>query len=410
MGKRKSQGWACVLLAGFLPAVSCFLAGVLLMISAGCSAGSDNAEVWPVSIEGQDLAWSHSMELKYAEGFSVDYYEGGYAWITIGDSDHFLLVPEEGEVPENPGEGVAVLKQPIENIYLAASAVMDMFVSMDGMDRLRFSGMKEDGWYIKEARDAMEAGRLLYAGKYAAPDYEGILAEGCGLAIENTMIHHTPQVKEQLERMGIPVLVDYSSYEKEPLGRTEWVRLYGLLAGKEKEAEEAFLTQAEAFERVKAQVKDKETEDKPQVAFFYITSNGQVNIRKPSDYLPRMIELAGGSYVFQGEDEEGTASAMTIQMEEFYAQAKEADYLIYNSTVDGELQGMEDLLEKADVLKSFKAVKEGNVFCTKKDLYQSSMALGTIIFDFHEMLEGREENLTYLYRLEPFGQQEDYGK
>ena len=215
----------------------------------------------------------------------------------------------------------------------------------------------------------------------------------------------SPQVKEQLERLGIPVIVDHSSYEREPLGRTEWIRLYGLLAGREKEAEAAFFAQAEAFEWVKAQVKENGQGKKAQVAFFYITSNGEVNIRKPSDYLPRMIELAGGSYVFPGEDDGSRASAMTIQMEEFYAQAKEADYLIYNSTVDGELQGLEDLLEKEGILKNFKAVEEGRVFCTTKDLYQSSMALGTIIFDLHEMLEGREENLTYFYRLDSHGQQ-----
>lgn len=364
-----------------------------------------------VSIDGRDLAWSHSMELKYAEEFSIDYYEGGYVWITVGDSDCFLVVPKEGTVPENPREGVTVLKQPIENIYLSASAVMDMFISMDGMDRLRFSSMKEDGWYIKEAQEAMEAGRLLYAGKYAAPDYERLLSEDCGLAIENTMIYHTPQVKEQLERLGIPVIVDHSSYEKEPLVRMEWIRLYGLLAGKDKEAEDGFLAQAEAFEKVTAQVKEKGTEKKPRAAFFYITSNGQVNIRKPSDYLSQMIELAGGSYVFEGQDDGNRSSTMTIQMEEFYAWAKEADYLIYNSTVDGELQGMGDLLEKDGIFKNFKAVKEGNVFCTTKDLYQSSMALGTIIFDLHEMLEGREENLTYFYRLKSLGKQaEDYGK
>ena len=79
----------------------------------------------------------------------------------------------------------------------------------------------------------METGDILYAGNYSAPDYEQILAEGCDLAIENTMVYHTPEVKEQLEKFGIPVMVDYSSYETEPLGRTEWVKLYGLLADRE---------------------------------------------------------------------------------------------------------------------------------------------------------------------------------
>ncbi len=46
-------------------------------------------------------------------------------------------------------------------------------------------------------------------------------------------------------------------------------------------------------------------------------------------------------------------------MEAFYAKAKQADVLIYSSTIDGELQTMEEPLEKSPVLSDCKAVKEG---------------------------------------------------
>ena len=175
------------------------------------------------------LTYESSMELTYAEAFSVDYYTDNYALITIPESGRFLVVPEGKEAPEDLEEDIVVLKKPVENIYLAASAVMDMFVSLDALDTVRFSALKPDSWYIEEAKAAMEAEDILYAGQYSAPDYERILSENCGLAIENTMIYHTPEVKEQLEKFGIPVLVDYSSYESSPLGRTEWVKMYGVL-------------------------------------------------------------------------------------------------------------------------------------------------------------------------------------
>ena len=52
------------------------------------------------------------------------------------------------------------------------------------------------------------------------------------------MIYHNPEVKEKLEDLGIPVLVEMSSYESHPLGRLEWIRVYGLLTDREKEADE----------------------------------------------------------------------------------------------------------------------------------------------------------------------------
>lgn len=371
---------------------------VLIFTLAACGTPSG-----PAPLEDRDtavspdLTFDHSMPLDYAGEFAVDYYRGGYALITISNGARYLLIPEGKPEPERLSEDIVRLRQPIQNIYLAASAVMDMFVSMAALDTVRFSALKSDGWYIEPARTAMEAGNILYAGKYSAPDYERIIEEGCGLAIENTMISHAPEVQEQLEKFGVPVLVDHSSYETHPLGRTEWVKLYGLLVGKPEEAAAAFDAEKQAFEAVSGTQPTGKT-----VAFFYITSNGEANVRRPSDYLPKMIEMAGGTYILRQEDEENDSksSTMRMEMEAFYAQAKDADCIIYNSTVDGELKTRDELLAKSALLENFKAVQTGNVYCTSQNLYQSTMEMGTIIADIHNMLRGDSQSLTYIYKLE----------
>ena len=136
-------------------------------------------------------------------------------------------------------------------------------------------------------------------------------------------------------------------------------------------------------------------------AFFYITSNGAVNVRKPGDYVAKMIELAGGSYVPKTADtDENALSTMNMQMESFYAAARDADYIIYNSTIDGELDNLSQLLEKSSLLADFKAVKEGNVWCTEKSLFQETMGLGDMILDIHRILTEEEpEGLRYMHRL-----------
>lgn len=344
------------------------------------------------------LEYERSMELSYAEEFSVDYYKGGYALITIADSDKFLVVPEGKEAPENMEENIAVLKQPLENIYLVATSAMDFFVSLDGLESIRLSGTNENGWYIDEAKKALKDGSILFAGKYNAPDYELILGENCSLAVESTMIYHTPEVKEKLEQFEIPVLVERSSYESHPLGRTEWIKLYGVLLGKEEEAERVFKEQEKRMESVLSENNTGKT-----VAFFYITTNGLANVRKSNDYVSKMIELAGGRYIFENLGENDNAlSTVNMQMEEFYAKAKDADYIIYNSAIDGELQTIEQLLEKSSLLKDFKAVKNGNVWCTGKNLFQESTGLGVMIEDIHKMLSGEGDSLTeltYMHRL-----------
>lgn len=226
----------------------CFIL-IFTVSSCGSPSEADLLETRNTDIS-PDLTFDHSMPLDYAEEFAVDYYNDGYALITISNGTQYLVIPEGKPEPSGLDENIVQLHQPIQNIYLVASAVMDMFVSMDALDTIRFSALKSDGWYIEPVRAAMESGNILYAGKYSAPDYEHLIDENCSLAIENTMIFHTPEVKEQLEKFGIPVLVDYSSYESHPLGRTEWVKLYGLLTGQQEAAESAFNAEKQAFESV----------------------------------------------------------------------------------------------------------------------------------------------------------------
>ena len=360
---------------------------------SGCAA----SETAPASTE--ELVFDHACPLDYATQFTADCYEGGYTMLTLTESgEQFLVTPEDAAAVEGLPESVTVLRQPVRNIYLVSTSVMDLFLALDGLDSVTLSGTQAEGWYLDEARAAMEAGRIAYAGKYSAPDYEKILAANCGLAIENTMIYHTPEVKEQLERFGIPVLVERSSYESGPLARMEWIKFYGILLGKEELAQQVFDRQAERI----APLLDQQSTGK-SCAFFSISANNLANVRKGGDYVARMIEMAGADYVFADLTDSGNSlSTMNLPLEDFYAGARDADFLIYNSTIDGELQTIDELLSKSELLADFKAVKNGNVWCTGKNLFQETTGLGTMIEDIHTMLTTDDDsldNLTYMHKL-----------
>ena len=375
----------------------------------GAEKGQQTAAVGenPAKTAAAPLTYDHSMELSYAENFAVDYYEGGYKLLTTRlNGDRILLVPKHQQAPKDaealvspsaegePGK-LIVLQEPVKNLYLVASSVMDMFAQLDSMDAISMCGLKEEDWYIPAAKQAMKDGTLLYAGKYSQPDYELLLSQNCSMAIENSMIYHTPEVMEKLEEFGIPTLVEYSSYEEHPLGRVEWVRFFGALLDQEEKADQLFEKQKEALKRVETEESTGKT-----VAFFYITSNGLVQVRQSTDYIPKMIELAGGKYVFENlGDPDSRRSTVNLQLEDFYDGAQDADFLVYNTTIDRQVQTLEDLLKKCSLLKDFKAVKNHQVWCTTEDMYQQSMSAGNLIEDFHRMLTGDDKETRYLYRL-----------
>lgn len=378
-----------------LPRALLTLLAVLMLCACGDKAqdgsnGEDAAVAWDA------LSFDKTMPLDYAAQFSVSYAGDEYKRITIGQDQEFLLVAEGAAVPSGVPEGVTVLQQPLDEIYLVASAAMDSFAQLDAVDSIRFSGRKESDWYIEQAKEAMSAGDMLYAGKYSEPDYELILSQGCDLVLENTMIYHSPEVIEQFETLGIPVLVEMSSYESEPFGRMEWVKLYGALIGKENEAAALFEEKMDSVSGILGAAPTGKT-----VTFFYVTSNGAVNVRKSTDYVAKSIAMAGGEYVsFDNTEEENAQSTVTIQMEAFYSGAHDADVLIYNSIIDGGLTTIDELLALEPLLGDLKAVQNGNVWCLTKDFYQESLELSDLVVDLHTVLSGADTPLRFLTKLQ----------
>ena len=428
------------------------------------SEKSEDTRVDPPEISG--LTFISSMDLSYARAFDIFFYEASekhendskgaavgdeqYILIDIHKSASYLLVPEGKEVPEGIPKEIVVLRAPVQKIYAAATSSVALFNACGALDQVKFTGTDSGGWYIDPPKEALRDGRMVYAGKYSSPDYELLAASGCGLAVESTMILHAPEVKEKLEELGIPVLIDTSSTESHPLGRTEWVRLYGALTGHREEADSFFARQvkklqgmediskavdmaaadsdvkenkekkerkAEGNEEItEAKAEDneeKKAEDKAgnnlyqdtgkTVAFFSVTSTGNIIVRASDDYIPAMISLAGGRYVFKDlVNNSGSSASVRMSMETFYNEAKDADYLIYNSTIESPLRSLAELTAKSGLFADFKAFQEGNVWQIRRSLYQSPDIAVDMIFDIHKMLcKGAQSDMVFLEKVGP---------
>lgn len=379
------------------------------------SAGSSDSVLWSAAPEIDGLTFVSSEKNDVAEYFRLSIYEDAsgvkYQLLeTAGGLHRYLIVPAEAQVPdqknghftaraseansankEKKGDALelTVLQQPLTTTYVAASAVMAPLCDLGAVHQIRFSGLREEGWYVDEARAAMKEGTMLFAGKYSEPDYETLLREGCDLALESTMIYRAPEVTEKLNALGIPVYIDYSSYEPHVLGRLEWVRVYGALFGHEEKAEQWYQTERD---RIRAIQKTAE-KSSPTVVYFYVNASGQIQVRQPNDYIPELLELAGARYL--APDMSGLSgsrkSNVTVSLEDFYSSCKDADYLIYSATLDRPLSSIQELLGKNALFADFKAVKEGHVYTTDKDFYQLSDRMADFAEDVSRMLQGQDD-------------------
>lgn len=106
---------------------------------SGCAA----SETAPASTE--ELVFDHACPLDYATQFTADCYEGGYTMLTLTESgEQFLVTPEDAAEVEGLPESVTVLRQPIRNIYLVSTSVMDLFLALDGLDSVTLSGTQAE--------------------------------------------------------------------------------------------------------------------------------------------------------------------------------------------------------------------------------------------------------------------------
>ena len=360
------------------------------------AGSSDSSVQWSAAPEIDGLTFISSEQNDVAEYFRLSNYEDAsgvkYQLLeTAGGLHRYLIVPSEANSANKEKKGDAleltVLQQPLTTTYVAASAVMAPLCDLGAVRQIRFSGLREEGWYVDEARAAMKEGTMLFAGKYSEPDYETLLREGCDLALESTMIYRAPEVTEKLNALGIPVYIDYSSYEPHVLGRLEWVRVYGALFGHEEKAQQWYQTERD---RIRAIQKDAE-KSSPTVVYFYVNASGQIQVRQPNDYIPELLELAGARYL--APDMSGLSgsrkSNVTVSLEDFYSSCKDADYLIYSATLDRPLSSIQELLGKNALFADFKAVQEGHVYTTDKDFYQLSDRMADFAEDVRRMLQGQ---------------------
>ena len=399
---------------------------LLLFFCSGCGKNAERTTDTSVSPEGGGEGGTNAagnsgewngftieerVALTYATMFQIDKLSGGCRRITISGQE-YLIVPENAEVTGDLPEEITVIRQSKEKLYVASSSAMSFFQALSALDRVGFTSTKAADWTEEEIRKAVESEDITYVGKYNAPDYEWLMQEGAGLAVENTMLLHSPKTKEQLEQLGIPVLIEYSSYESHPMGRLEWVRVYGCLLGMEAEAEEYFRKEDERFRALTGKPDGEGTSeqpsqgaedaaDHPRVAYFYMNPSGYVSVQRTGSYVAEMIRLAGGDYFLSKDDgdaTEGTGS-MNLQTDRFYEEAKDADILIYNGAIYGPPESLDLLVEEYPLLKDFKAVQSGNVYTTGDNLFQGVTHMNNVLEELIGIVTGEGTDGVFFRKL-----------
>ena len=262
-----------------------------------------------------------SDSIRYAQGFHVTRFKE-YIKVELRDPwdstrllHRYLLVERGKPVPKDLPAGT-VVQIPIRNIVVYTSphaAIVDLLGESH-----RIIGVCESRYMkIPSIQEGIRKGTIVDMGESTSPNVEMMISHKAEAVIASPFENGS---YGPVEKMGIPIIEAADYMESTPLGRAEWIRLYGLLLGKEQMADSIFQQTEKhylAMKALAANVKTKPTvfaEKKFGDAWF---------IAGGDSYMAQFFKDAGASYVFSYVPGSGSTA---MQYENVYEKAVHADF------------------------------------------------------------------------------------
>lgn len=344
------------------------------------------------------------VELKYAKylriGDCQDYYlvDVINPWDTSRVLQRYILVDSLAPFPESLPEG-KIVKTPIDNIVVYSSVHASILQRLSAVDRI--CGVCEPEYILsEEIRNGVSNGEIVDCGKSISPNVEKIISAGAQVIIASPFENSN---YASAEKLSIPIIEGADYMENHPLGRAEWIKLYGYLLGTSITADSVFCEIEANYNSLKSMVANTLNQGKrPPTVLSDKKYGNSWGVPGGESYISVMYEDAGGKNIF---DEYRQSGSVMLSFEEVFAKAIDADYWLfkYNAPED---YSYGDLLEEYPLYANFSSFKEDCVYgCNTSYVpyydditLHPDMILADFIKIFHpELLPGH--NLKYFQPL-----------
>ena len=297
-----------------------------------------------------------SDSIQYAQGFTVQRFDT-YIMVEVRDPwdstrllQRYLLVDRTKSVPGGLPKGT-IVKVPVKDIVIYTSvhaAIIDQLHETD-----KVIGVCEPRYMVTPAiQEGIQAGRIADLGEATSPNIEKMIEIGAELVIASPFQNSS---YGPVEKIGIPIIEGADYMEAFPLGRTEWIRFYGLLFGKEEMADSIFKETEQAYLSLKdltANIDNRPTvlSEKKFGSSWYVPSG--------DSYMAHLIEDAGADYMFK--DLPGAGST-PLAFETVFDKAIHADIWLVKYNQSSEMT-YNDLRSEYTPYENFDAFKKKRIY------------------------------------------------
>ncbi len=311
----------------------------------------------------------------YATGFTIETLANGVQKVTDGENQALLLVPK-GKKPPAGYENLPQVTVPVKSAVILSVTFGALMRPLGVLDTLVGSGTVENELYLEELKQRYASGQIKYVGggTMGAPDFETIQLLKPDIVFCSTGYPDMLEYYNKLKSMGLKVAVCNDYLETDPLARLEWIKFIAAFYGKDAAANTYFNNVVKKIDDIRIQVMLSSRYASVLWASIFM---GNCYVSGGESYVAKMIDMAGGEYVFK--DLAGSR-ASSISLEELYARGKNCNVFIYASTPPY-INSIKEIVDNSPILADLPTITSGEVYCFQPWFYQISDKPDEIVQD-----------------------------
>ena len=325
---------------------------LLLLFAAACS-GNRSSNV-------AEATGGDTVKMKYAEHINIikykDYtvveldnpWKSGatlHRYVLVARKDSARMMSAHGKLPQG-----TIVYTPLRRTVVFTSPHCYLLSELQSAYAIR--GVC-DVQYINlpKLRNAVRDGKIVDCGNSMSPTVERIIQLGADAVFVSPFDGVS---YGQLETMHLPIIECADYMETSALGRAEWMRFYGMLVGKESQADSLFNVVETAYNRLSTMARRDKIH--PKVLTERVVS-GVWYCPGGRSSMGRLLADAGARYVFADDKRSGS---LTLSPEVVLTKASDADYWMFVAG-NGRIETNQSLISEYAGYATIKAFRDGNV-------------------------------------------------
>jgi iron complex transport system substrate-binding protein len=334
----------------------------ILLTFVGCKK-TDKTEITTTSTSKNTVEYASGLAIYKHNGYSV--VKVINPWPDANKDFTYVLKEKNGIVPDSLKK-YTTIQVPLQSIVVTSTTNVP-FLEMLGVEKSLVGFPHTDYISSKKTRQLIDKGSVRNIGQNEKLNMEQLIELTPELIVTFGVDNNNPMI-QNLEKSGLKVMIQGDWMEQSPLGKAEWIKLYGALFGKEKEAKTHFDNIVKAYNDALTLVKDKKADASVLYGSMY---QEQWFVAKGNSWVARFMKDAKANYLWS--DVEGTGS-QGLSFEKILEKAKNANYWI----AAGSFKTLSELENSNPHYSQFDAFAKKNVYTFESKLGATG---GTVYYE-----------------------------